>query len=336
MLNFTALKTLEYKAPYYLGRYCEVFDLPPAKFKFNTLLTFAEQGALLNSMGITYQDPDGVEADTWQIFSADRSNFVVSESRMLRHPLITGIFKSAACKPSARFHASLLLPFVEIYAAHRLGRSMAGHVLVFDELEGYIKNRKRIARLLSSEGHVHAATSPGGAINNGNTDTVVAALMASQKPAVDVPLSSPAGPTNPPARSLHWARGGGAVDESHGPGDPEQGDFSEEAGESQLPRDDFEQTHNDGVPGRASPETSTLSEQAMQSEVSRESHAGADIRDVPAAVAKGLPGPSPTRQDRGKGSGGSSLVGGENEDENAPSDDESPGELMSFFRKPKG
>lgn len=336
MLNFTALKTPEYKAPYYLGRYCEVFGLPPAKFKFNTLLSFAEQGALLNSMGITFQDPDGVEPDTWQIFSSERSTHPVSESRLLRHPLITGIFKSAACKPSARFHAYLLLPFVEIYAAHRLGCSMPGHVLVFDELEGYIKNRKRNAELLSTEGHVQPATSPGGGINNANMDTVVTALKPTQNPAVDGPLSSPAGPANPHAHSLHWARGGDAADESHEPGDPEQGGFNQVEGESLLPRDDFAQTHDDGVPVGTLPKASPLSEQGVQVEVSRESHTGADNRDVPAAMAKELSGPSPTRQDTAKSSGGSSLVGGESTDENDHRVDEIREDVMSIFRNPKG
>lgn len=321
MLKFTASKTVDYKAPYYLGRYCEVFGLPPAKFKFNTLLTFAEQGALLNSMGITFQDPDVSEADTWQLFSADRSNFLVSESRMLRHPLITDMFRSGGCDPSTRFHASLLLPFVEIYAAHRLGCSMPGHVITFDDLEYYFKQRKKIAKLVNSEGHASA-------INNGNTDAVSTALMGSQKPASGVPLASPASPTNPQA--LH-SRGGHVGDESDRSGDPEQVAVMVGAGESQLARNDVAQTQNDGVAGGALPETPTLPEQEVKAEKGRARLAGADTRDSLAAAAKGSSQPSPTRQD----SPVSSLEGGEGEDEKDSSDNEPVGDVMSFLASSK-
>lgn len=329
MLKFTASKTVDYKAPYYLGRYCEVFGLPPAKFKFNTLLTFAEQGALLNSMGITFQDPDVSEADTWQLFSADRSNFLVSESRMLRHPLITDMFRSGGCDPSTRFHASLLLPFVEIYAAHRLGCSMPGHVLTFYDLEYYFKQRKKSAKVVNSEGHANAVTNPASALNNGHTDAVAMGLMGSQKPAVDVSLASPASPTNPHA--LHWARGGETDDESHRSGEPEQVAGMVGAGESQLARNDVAQTQNDGVAGGALPETPTLSEQEVEAEKGRARHAGADTRDSLAAVAKGSSQPSPTRQD----SPVSSLEGGEGADEKDSSDNEPVGDVMSFLASSK-
>tara|TARA_B100000424_G_scaffold31882_1_gene21767 strand:+ start:8527 stop:9513 length:987 start_codon:yes stop_codon:yes gene_type:complete len=146
MLVFSTLVTDSNEAPYWLGRYFNDFDIPLEKRKLSTLIIFAEQGALLNRAGITFKSPPLERSVSEVLFPGDRIKYEVKDNLIHRYPMLSSIFREAPDRKNTRYHAYLLLPFLEIYAAYRLNQFEVGHILEFEDLETYMASRAGMSR----------------------------------------------------------------------------------------------------------------------------------------------------------------------------------------------